>query len=262
MKVVILCGGYGTRIRDVADDLPKPMIPVGGHPIIWHIMKYYAMHGHTEFILCLGYKSKVIKEYFLNYEVLTTDFSITLGKKDSIEILKHHQEQNWKITFAETGLDSMTGSRISKIKKYINKGEDFMITYGDGLSNVDLGSLISFHKKKQKALTLTGVRPAGRFREILSDSKGEITDFKEKPEATRGRINGGFFVASYSLFAYVDESRDDVVFEQEPVRRRVESRQLMQFDHDGFWQPMDTMREYKLLNELYTNNKAPWKIWD
>ena len=262
MKVVILCGGYGTRIRDVADNLPKPMIPVGNYPIIWHIMKYYATLGHDEFILCLGYKSSVIKDYFLNYEARTTDFSITLGRKDSMEVLNKHTEQNWKITFAETGLDSMTGTRIKKIQKYIQPGESFMLTYGDGLSDVDLDSLISFHKLHNKTLTLTGVRPTGRFGEIMSDSKGEITEFKEKPEATKGRINGGFFVANYSLFDYIDDGRDDIVFEQEPMKELVESKQLMQFDHDGFWQPMDTMREYKMLNSMYSEKKAPWKIWE
>ena len=261
MKVVILCGGYGTRIRDVAEDLPKPMIPVGNYPIIWHIMKYYATMGHNEFILCLGYKSNVIKDYFLNYEARTNDFSIILGDKDSMEVLNNHNEQNWKITFAETGLDSMTGTRVKKIQKYIKPGESFMLTYGDGLGNVDLEALISFHKSHNKALTLTGVRPAGRFGEIMSDSKGEITEFKEKPEATKGRINGGFFVANYSLFDFIDNSREDVVFEQEPMKNLVEAKQLMQFDHDGFWQPMDTLRDKIYLEELLEKNKAPWKKW-
>ena len=261
MKVVILCGGYGTRIRDVSDDLPKPMIPIGEYPIIWHIMKYYASFGHQEFILCLGYKSNVIKDYFLNYEARTTDFSITLGKKDSIQILNNHTEQNWKITFAETGIDSMTGTRVKKIEKYIDKDESFMLTYGDGLSNINIDKLVSFHKSHNKALTLSGVRPTGRFGEIMSDSKGAITEFKEKPESTVGRINGGFFVASYSLFKFIDDNKDDVVFEQEPMKKLVKKGELMQFDHDGFWQPMDTMREFKLLNKLYSENNAPWKIW-
>lgn len=261
MKVVILCGGYGTRIRDVAENLPKPMIPVGDYPIIWHIMKYYASFGHNEFILCLGYKSNVIKDYFLNYEARTTDFRINLGKSNSMEILNGHNEQDWTITFAETGLDSMTGTRIKKIQKYIEPNETFMLTYGDGLSNVDIDELVKFHNAHDKALTLTGVRPAGRFGEILSDSKGEITEFKEKPEATKGRINGGFFVADYKLFDFIDDSRDDVVFEQEPMNNLVESRQLMQYDHDGFWQPMDTMREYKMLNKMYAEKKSPWRKW-
>ena len=261
MKVVILCGGYGTRIRDVSDDLPKPMIPIAGYPIIWHIMKYYASFGHDEFILCLGYKSNVIKDYFLNYESRTTDFSITLGKKDSIEILNNHTEQNWKITFAETGLDSMTGTRVKKIQKYIAPNESFMLTYGDGLSDVNLDNLISFHNNHKKTLTLTGVRPAGRFGEILSNSEGEITDFMEKPAITKGRINGGFFIANYSIFDYIKDNRDDVVFEKEPMQKLVNNKDLMQFNHDGFWQPMDTAREFTMLNDMYKTKNAPWKIW-
>ena len=261
MKVVILCGGYGTRIRDVNEDLPKPMIPIGDKPIIWHIMKYYSTFGHNEFILCLGYKGNIIKEYFLNYETQTTDFKITLGDKNSLKILNSHSEQNWNITFAETGLDSMTGTRIKKIQKYIDQDETFMLTYGDGLSNVNIDELINFHKTHNRSLTLTGVRPAGRFGEIMSDSKGEITEFKEKPEATVGRINGGFFIANYSLFNFISGDRNDVVFEQEPMNDLVKAKELMQFDHDGFWQPMDTMREFKMLNEMYKNNKAPWKKW-
>ena len=250
MKVVILCGGYGTRIRGVSDELPKPMIPIGDKPIIWHIMKYYSSFGHDEFILCLGYKSDVIKDYFLNYETRTTDFSITLGSSKSINILNNLNEKNWKITFAETGLDSMTGTRI-KIQKYIDKDESFMLTYGDGLSNINIDKLISYHKSHGKSLTLSGVKPAGRFGEIMSDSKGAITEFKEKPETTSGRINGGFFVANYSLFNFIDDNRDDIIFEKDPMNNLVRKGELMQFDHDGFWQPMDTMREYEMLNKMY-----------
>ena len=182
MKVVILCGGYGTRIRGVSDDLPKPMIPIGGYPIIWHIMKYYASFGYNEFILCLGYKSDVIKDYFLNYESRATDFSIILGKKNSIEILNNHNEQDWKIIFAETGLDSMTGTRIKKIQKYIKEDESFMITYGDGLSNINIENLILFHNSHGISLKLSGVKPAGRFGERMSYSKGAITQFKDKTD--------------------------------------------------------------------------------
>lgn len=261
MKVVILCGGYGTRIRSVAEDIPKPMIPIGEYPILWHIMKYYASMGHNEFILCLGYKSSVIKDYFLNYEIHTTDFSITLGEKDSLKIHNNHSEADWKITFAETGLDAMTGARIKKIKKYIDSDETFMLTYGDGLSNININELVSFHKNHNKILTLTGVRPAGRFGEIRSEPDGQITEFNEKPQATGGRINGGFFVCNYALFDNIDDG-DDVVFEQNPVRKLVEKGELMQFNHDGFWLPMDTFREYSLLNKIYSNEQAPWKIWE
>jgi glucose-1-phosphate cytidylyltransferase len=260
MKVVILCGGFGTRIRDVADNIPKPMIPVGNKPILWHIMKYYATFGYNEFILCLGYKSNVIKEYFVNYEINTSDFIIELGKKDSIEFMNVHHEKDWKITFAETGENAMTGARIKKIKKYIPQGEQFMLTYGDGLSDVDINKLIEFHNNSKRAMTLTAVRPPGRFGEIMSDADGKITEFNEKPNATEGRINGGYFVCNYDMFDFIADG-DDVVFEQHPIKNMVSKGQLMQFNHNGFWQPMDTYREYSLLNEIYASNKAPWKKW-
>jgi len=260
MKVVILCGGQGTRIRDVADNIPKPMIPLGGEPILWHIMKYYASFGYKEFILCLGYRGKEIKDYFLNYEYATTDYTITLGNKDSIVFHNKHNEQDWKITFAETGLNSMTGARIKRIKKYIQPGEAFFLTYGDGVSDVDINKLYNFHKSNGKTLTLTGVRPPGRFGEILVDNKGAITEFSEKPQATEGRINGGFFVCEYSLFDFLNDE-ENLIFEGEPMKKLVHEKEIMQFNHDGFWQPMDTFREYTLLNSLLTNNKAPWKIW-
>lgn len=260
MKVVILCGGQGTRIRDVADNIPKPMIPIGNYPILWHIMKSYSTQGFNEFILCLGYKSQVIKDYFMNYEAHTSDFTINLGDKNSIQFHNKVNEQDWKITFAETGLNAMTGSRVRKIKKYIKVDEPFMLTYGDGLSDVNISELINFHKAHGKALTLTGVRPAGRFGEIMTDNDGRIIEFNEKPQATEGKINGGFFVCNYSLFDYLGDS-EDLVFEQEPMKKLVKANELMQFNHDGFWQPMDTYREYILLNSLYDNNKAPWVIW-
>lgn len=260
MKVVILCGGLGTRIRDVADNLPKPMIPVGKFPILWHIMKYYSCFGHSEFILCLGYQGKAIKEFFLNYEINTNDFSITLGKKDSIIFHNKIDERDWKITFAETGEKTMTGGRVRRIRKFVEEEEHFMLTYGDGLSNINLDDLIAFHKRHGKTLTLTGVRPAGRFGEIMCDIDGTITEFNEKPQATEGRINGGFFVCNTTLFKYLDE-RDDLVFEQEPMKMLVADKELMQFNHDGFWQPMDTYREYSLLNSLFEKGNAPWKIW-
>ena len=261
MKVVILCGGMGTRIRDVADDIPKPMILVGNHPILWHIMKYYATFGHNEFILCLGYKSSVIKDYFLNYKAHTSDFSLCLGQKDSLVFYNDNEEKEWKITFAETGPTAMTGARVRKIQKYIEPGETFFLTYGDGLSDVDLNELEHFHRSHGKILTLTGVRPAGRFGELMADSSGRITEFNEKPQATEGRINGGFFISNYRLFEYLDPG-DDIMFEQEPMLKLVEAKELMQFNHDGFWQPMDTFREYSLMNSLIKNNKAPWKKWD
>jgi len=260
MKVVILCGGFGTRIRDVSENLPKPMIPIADRPILWHIMKYYSMYGHNEFILLLGYKGDVIKDYFINYSLNTNDCQITIGDSKSLKFLTENDEKNWKITFAETGLNTMTGGRIKKIQKYIKPNETFMITYGDGLGNINLDNLNKFHKSHGKSLTLTGVSPSGRFGEILTDGEGLITDFKEKPKTSKTKINGGFFVANYSLFEYINDDSQEI-FEQEPMNRLVEKGQLMQFNHDGFWQPMDSQKEYKLLNEMYIKGEAKWKIW-
>ena len=260
MKVVILCGGQGTRIKDVADNIPKPMIPVGGYPILWHIMKYYSLFGHNEFILCLGHQGTVIKEFFLNYEVNTSDFTMIVGRKESIMFHNSIEEKNWKITFAETGEKAMTGARIRKIKKYIGNDQIFMLTYGDGLSDIDINQLISYHESHSRVLTLTGVRPAGRFGEIKCTDEGVISEFNEKPQTAEGRINGGFFVCNSRIFEYLD-GNDDLVFEKDPMMKLVRDKQLMQFNHDGFWQPMDTYREYMLLNSLYENNNAPWKKW-
>lgn len=256
MKVVILAGGYGTRIRDVADDIPKPMIPVGPFPILWHIMKIYSTFGHKDFVVCLGYKGQIIKDFFLNYEAYTRDLTISLGQQQDITYHSDHDESGWKITLAETGPSAMTGARISRIRKYL-EDDDFLLTYGDGVADVDIGKLIAFHKSHGKALTVTGVRPPGRFGEMVSNEAGRILEFNEKPQATAGRISGGFFVASPRLFDYLD-GRDDLVFEQEPMQRLVAEKQLMMFAHDGFWQPMDTSRDYQLLNTLYAGGNAPW----
>ncbi len=258
MKVVILCGGYGTRIRDVVEDIPKPMIPIGPHPILWHIMKYYSHFGYKDFVLCLGYKKQVIKDFFMNYEAHTKDFTITLGKRSAMEFHTNHDESDWLVTLADTGLDSMTGARIAKIRKYVGD-EDFMLTYGDGVGDIDIDKLLDFHHSHGKVLTLTGVRPPGRFGELVSKS-GLVIDFNEKPQTTGGRISGGYFVASSRLFDYLDEN-DDLVFEQEPMRKLVADGELMVYKHNAFWQPMDTSREYSLLNDLYNKGNAPWVKW-
>jgi len=260
MKVVILCGGQGTRIKDVADNIPKPMIPIGGLPILWHIMKYYSLFGHSEFILCLGYQGKVIKDFFLNYEVNTSDFTLKIGNKNALLFHNVTKEKDWKITFAETGEKTMTGGRIRKIRKYLGDDQTFMLTYGDGLSDIDINQLISFHENHGRILTLTGVRPTGRFGEIKCTDDGVISEFNEKPQAAEGRINGGYFVCNHRLFDYLDEN-EDLVFERDPMMKLVRDKQLMQFNHNAFWQPMDTLREYILLNSLYENNIAPWKKW-
>ena len=256
MKVVILAGGFGTRIRDVAEDIPKPMIPIGRYPILWHIMKWYSKFGHKEFVLCLGHKGQVIKSFFLDYEAHTRDITLTLGNGGSIAYHSDHDESDWRITLADTGLNAMTGARIRKIRKYV-EGEEFMLTYGDGVSDVDIDALLTFHRAHGKILTVTGVRPPGRFGELEAGTNGAVSGFNEKPQATGGRISGGYFIASARLFDYLDDN-EDLVFEKGPLEALVRDQQLMMFEHDGFWQPMDTSREYQLLNSLYAEGKAPW----
>ncbi len=260
MKVAILCGGQGTRIRDVADDIPKPMIPVGGYPILWHIMKYYSRFNHNKFVLCLGYKEQVIKDFFLNYEAHTRDFTISLGQSKSIAYHSAHDESDWQITMASTGLQAMTGARVKRVRHFLAGEENFLLTYGDGVGDIDLDALVRFHLSHGKILTVTGVRPPGRFGELMSDPSGLITEFNEKPQATGGRISGGFLVCRKEIFDYLDD-REDLVFEQEPMRELVKDRQMMVYEHDGFWQPMDTYRDYIYLNGLCSKGQAPWKKW-
>jgi glucose-1-phosphate cytidylyltransferase len=260
MKTVILCGGYGTRIRDVSDDLPKPMIPIGNFPILWHIMKYYSTYGHTDFILCLGYKSIVIKDFFLNYSVRSNDITIVLGQDSAINNQKRHDEDGWSITMAETGLNTMTGARVKHIKDYIGDDEDFMLTYGDGVGDIDIDRLLEFHKSHGKIATLTGVRPPGRFGELEYNKQKSVNGFNEKPQTSGGRINGGFFVFRKEFFNYLSDN-ENLVLEQEPMKALVKDKQLMVFEHDGFWQPMDTSREYNLLNSMYDKKQAPWVKW-
>lgn len=262
MKVVILCGGYGTRIRDVSEDIPKPMIPIGGKPILWHIMKSYAGFGHHDFILCLGYKSEVIKNFFVNYEFRQSDIILTLGRKsEPVMSNVECEESGWNITLAETGLQAMTGARVKRVAKYIGEDECFMLTYGDGVGDIDIDALIKFHKSHGKMVTVTGVRPPGRFGELGIAEDGEtVTGFNEKPQASGGRINGGFFVCNREFLTVLSDD-EGLVLEQGPMKRLVEMGELKVFEHDGFWQPMDTSREYSLLNDLYNNNKAPWVKW-
>jgi glucose-1-phosphate cytidylyltransferase len=258
LKVVILAGGYGTRIRDVAEDLPKPMIPIGPYPILWHVMKIYARFGHKQFVICLGYKGQTIKQFFMNYEAYTRDFTVRFGGGGGITYHSEHEEADWSITLADTGLHAMTGARVRRVRRYVDD-QDFLLTYGDGVSDVDIGRLIAFHRAHGRILTVTGVRPPGRFGEMAGDPDGRVLEFNEKPQATGGRISGGFFVASPRLFDYL-EDREDLIFEQEPMRRLVKDGQLMMYEHDGFWQPMDTSREFQLLNALYESGKATWLL--
>ncbi|MCX6123234.1 MAG: glucose-1-phosphate cytidylyltransferase, partial [Proteobacteria bacterium] len=240
----------------VSDSIPKPMINIGPYPILWHIMNHYASFGHKEFILCLGYKSDVIKDFFLNLRAHTSDLSIDFATGTNT----YHTDLgrvDWNVTLAETGLNTMTGGRIKRIAKYLKPNETFMLTYGDGVGNVDLDRLVAFHKTNKKVLTVTGVRPPGRFGELMANSTGLVEEFNEKPQSTGGRISGGFFVCESKLMDYIPDT-ESCVFEQDPVRSMVRDRQMMIYEHDGFWQPMDTHREYSLLNELYAKGSAPW----
>jgi glucose-1-phosphate cytidylyltransferase len=259
MQVVILCGGQGTRIRDVAEDIPKPMIPIGGRPILWHIMKGYARHGFTDFVLCLGHKSWVIKRYFLDYHLAGADVSFRLGSPERVKVHLPYPAEDWHVTLAETGLDAMTGCRVKRIEKYVS-GDHFLLTYGDGVADLDIAALVRFHLGHGKTGTVTAVQPPGRFGEIdLAGS--QVLEFNEKPLLSRGRINGGFFVFQRRLF---DRLADDpgLVLEQAPLMQLARARELMAYLHDGFWQPMDNSREYKYLNDLWAQDRAPWKTWD
>ena len=258
IKVVILCGGFGSRLKEQTEVKPKPMVEIGRMPILWHIMKTYAHYGFHEFILCLGYKGEVIKEYFYNYEMLANDFTIELGTK-SFEVHSNHSESGWKVTLVDTGLNAMTGARVKRIERLID-GDTFMLTYGDGVGDIDIDALLKFHRSHGKVMTVTGVHPPGRFGEMRANSSGIVTGFNEKPQVASGCISGGYFVCRNAIFDYLNDA-DDLVFEKEPMRRLVEDKQMMVYQHDGFWQPMDTHREYLLLNEMYENDQAPWVKW-
>lgn len=257
MKVVILCGGLGSRIRDVSEAVPKPMIPIGRYPILWHIMKYYASYGFTDFVLCLGYKKEIIRDFFHNYRANVQDSTVVLGREESVTYHGAAVESGWRVTLADTGQNAMTGARIRKIRRYLGDDETFMLTYGDGVGDVDLPKLVDFHRAHGRILTVTGVRPPGRFGEVVYESNGVVTEFNEKPQATAGRISGGFFVCQQALFDYLDD-RENLVFEQEPMTRLVAARQMSLFEHDGFWQPMDTARDFEFLNGIYAAGRAPW----
>ena len=260
MKVVILCGGKGTRLREETEYRPKPMVPIGNRPILWHIMKIYAAHGHKDFILCLGYKGEMIKDFFRNYLWATSDVTLRLGRKPGVQFHNHHDEEDWSVTLADTGEDTMTAGRIAKIKSHLGDDSDFFLTYGDGVGNVDINASLKFHKQHGKILTVTAVHPPGRFGEMGVAPDGRVLQFNEKPQAAEGRINGGFFVASRRIFDHLNDC-ENIMFEQRPIQALTTAGEVMAFPHDTFWQPMDTYSEYNLLNRLWSNNQAPWKIW-
>jgi glucose-1-phosphate cytidylyltransferase len=258
MQVVLLCGGQGTRIRDVADDIPKPMIPIGGRPILWHIMKGFAQHGFTDFILCLGYKSWIIKRYFLDYHLANVDFRLRLLAPEQVQVCGQNAAEDWRLTLAETGADAMTGCRVKRIEKYIT-GDTFLLTYGDGVADVNIRKLVAFHKSHGKIGTVTAVQPPGRFGEIELNG-AQVIEFNEKPLLSRGRVNGGFFVFQRRLFDRLDDD-PGLVFEQAPLMHLAREGELMAYGHDGFWHPMDNSRDYRYLNDLWAAGQAPWNCW-
>lgn len=257
MKVVILCGGLGTRLREETEYRPKPMVPVGNRPILWHIMKHYAAHGHTDFILCLGYKGEVIKDYFRNYHWNTSDVTLRLGANAEPIYHGSHDEENWTVTMIDTGGKTMTGGRLKRVLRFIEEDE-FLLTYGDGVSDVDITKLVAFHRKQGAAATLTAVRPGGRFGE-LGIHNGKVDSFLEKPKDGHAYISGGFFVMRKSVEALL--TGDDCTLERDPLETLSKSGKLAAYTHDGFWQCMDNVREMELLNELWASGKAPWKTW-
>ena len=258
MKVVILCGGQGTRLREETEFRPKPLVEIGCRPILLHIIKLYAHHGFTEFILCLGYKGTMIKEFFLNYEEMNNDFTIALGSKRRIHHHGAHDEEGLTVTLADTGPDSMTGARIKAIEKYVD-GDTFMVTYGDGVSDVDLRALLAFHQSHGRLATVTTVRPISRFGALELDPTGAVSAFNEKPRL-EGWINTGFMVFERGVFEYLSQ-QPSCVLEQEPLQNLARDGQLVAYRHEGFFFAMDTYRELKHLNQLWDSGTAPWKVW-
>lgn len=257
MKVAILCGGLGTRLREETELRPKPMVEIGSRPILWHIMKHYAHFDHRDFVLALGYKGDAIRDYFLHYEVRNCDFTVTLGTQD-VKIHSGHDEDGWCVTLAETGTKTLTGGRLLRLARYL-RDAPFMVTYGDGVADVDLNALAAYHRVKGRLGTVTAVRPSSRFGE-LGISGGMVTVFKEKPQVHEGWINGGFFVFQPEVLQMIDGETESL--EQGLLVRLAEKGELAVYRHDGFWQCMDTYREMELLNELWRAGRAPWKTWE
>jgi glucose-1-phosphate cytidylyltransferase len=257
-QVVILCGGMGTRLREETEYRPKPLVEIGGRPILWHIMKIYSHYGFKDFVLCLGYKGLMIKEYFLNYRLMQSDFTLRLDASEQPRFHNADGQVDWSITFAETGADAMTGSRVKRIERYIH-GDHFMLTYGDALADINISSLLEFHLSHGKVGTVTGVRPASRYGE-LSVLDGRVRQFTEKPQADNGFISGGFFVFNRRFFDYLEDD-DNCVLEREPLERLTKDGELMSYLHSGYWQCMDTFRDFVALNEMWKQN-PPWRIWD
>ena len=256
MKTVLLAGGLGTRLREETEFRPKPMVPVGGKPILWHIMKTFAHFGHDEFVVCTGYRGDSIRQFFYEFESMNSDFTVILGSKERIKTHGVLEEADWEVTVADTGAETMTGGRIYKIRDHVGK-DSFLCTYGDGLADVDISKLLKFHKSHGKVATLTAVRPISRFGVLDLSSDGLVESFQEKPQA-EGWINAGYFVFEPKIFDYLEPNS---ILEREPMANLAKDGQLVAFRHEGFFQPMDTYREMSMLNEMWDEGKAPWKVW-
>lgn len=257
MKVVILAGGLGTRIAEESDRLPKPMVEIGGRPILWHIMKTYAHYGFKEFIICCGYKGYLIKEYFNNYYLHNSDVTFEVSS-NQVKINREVSEDNWSVTLVDTGENTMTGGRMKRVSEYLDEDQAFCFTYGDGLSDIDIGAEIEFHKKHGRLATVAAVRPPARFGALDIDGE-RVKGFVEKPIGDRGFVNGGFFVIEPQCFEYIEG--DFISWEEEPVRKLVELGELMGYRHEGFWQPMDTIRDRNYLQKLWDSGTPPWRVW-
>jgi glucose-1-phosphate cytidylyltransferase len=257
MKAVILAGGFGTRLSEETDLKPKPMVEIGGKPILWHIMKIYSAHGVVDFVICCGYKSYLIKEYFANYFLHQSD--LTFFMKDNSMKVHHNTAEPWTVTLVDTGENTMTGGRLKRVKEYVMDDEAFCFTYGDGVSNVDITQLLHFHKTHGKQATLTATRPPGRYGALKFGAGDCVESFQEKPDGDGSWINGGFFVLSPEVFGRI--KNDNTTWEHDPLNSLAKDGELMAFKHQGFWQPMDTLREKNALNELWSSGRAPWKVW-
>lgn len=258
MKVLILAGGYGSRLSEETGLRPKPMVEVGGRPILWHIMKIYAHHGFTEFIVLCGYKGHVIKEYFANYFLHHSDVTFDLAK--NAMHVHHNPSEPWKVTLLDTGMDTMTGGRVLRAKPYVPSGESFMLTYGDGVSDIDLTKLLAFHRAHGHALTMTSSQPEGRFGALDIQEDGRVGRFVEKPKRDGAWINAGFFVCEHDVFDHITEG-DHTVFERGPLEQLASQGELYTYRHAGFWRPMDTLRDRQALDELWAQGEAKWKVW-
>lgn len=258
MKVVILAGGFGTRISEESSLKPKPMIEIGEHPILWHIMKTYSSHGFNDFIICLGYKGYLVKDYFAHYFLHEADVTFDFRNKNE-QMIHHHSAEPWTVTLVNTGLDTMTGGRVKRIGPYIGD-EPFLLTYGDGVSDVNIAELVSFHRKHGRLVTITSAQLSGRFGALNLDSDNRVRGFQEKPKGDGSWVNAGFFVMQPEVFSYIDG--DNTTLEHAPLERLAKEGELVAFKHAGFWQPMDTMRDKNLIEELWRSGKAPWKVWE